>query len=161
TRAAPADQAPAAAAPAPEAAPAAPAPVVPAANAAAPAGQPAAAATADSALTQHELTVVNVVEKVMPAVVGVGVELQRGNQLGQGLGSGFIIDPNGYIVTNAHVVQGASRVAVALGDGRSFAGTVLGSDQQNDLALIKIEATDLPTVGLGDSTTLRPGQTAI
>jgi serine protease Do len=73
------------------------------------------------------------------------------------LGSGFIINPGGYIVTNNHVVDGASSVQVKLSDGREFSATVVGRDPKTDLALIKIEASGLPTIPLGDSSKLEVG----
>lgn len=79
----------------------------------------------------------------------------------QGTGSGFIINSEGQILTNAHVVAGADRVTVTLKDGRNFVGKVLGSDAITDIAVIKISAHDLPTVTLGNSTYLEPGQWAI
>jgi len=75
-----------------------------------------------------------------------------------GLGSGVIIDPQGYILTNQHVVEGANKLTVILSDGRQFAAEVKGSDSRSDLAVIKIEAEDLPVAGLGDSDTLKIGQ---
>jgi len=79
----------------------------------------------------------------------------------QGTGSGFIIDAAGLILTNAHVIEGAEQVLVTLKDGREFAGEVLGVDPLTDLAVIRVEATGLPTVTLGDSEQLRPGEWAI
>jgi Do/DeqQ family serine protease len=79
----------------------------------------------------------------------------------EGSGSGFIIKPEGIILTNAHVVEGADQVTVKLKDGRSFPGTVVGEDPVTDVAVIKIEAADLPTVTLGDSDRLQPGEWAI
>jgi len=79
----------------------------------------------------------------------------------RGTGSGFITSSDGQILTNAHVVKGADTVTVILKDGRSFDGKVLGVDTVTDLAAIKIEATDLPSVTLGDSDRLKPGQWAI
>jgi Do/DeqQ family serine protease len=79
----------------------------------------------------------------------------------QGTGSGFIISANGQIITNAHVVDGSDRVTVTLKDGRSFDGKVLGADPVTDIAVVKIEATALPTVTLGSSKALEPGQWAI
>lgn len=78
-----------------------------------------------------------------------------------GTGSGFIINSDGQILTNAHVVDGADTVEVVLKDGRSFQGRVLGTDPLTDVAVIKIEADNLPTVPLGDSEQLRPGEWAI
>lgn len=79
----------------------------------------------------------------------------------QGLGSGVIIDKQGYIVTNDHVVGGAEKVTVILSDGRRFDAEVKGSDQRSDLAVIKIRADNLPVAKLGDSDTVKTGQWAI
>jgi len=77
----------------------------------------------------------------------------------RGAGSGFIIDPDGYILTNHHVVDGAERIAVTLADGRSFRGTVVGTDPAIDVALVKIAAEGrLPVAPLGDSDQLRVGE---
>ncbi|MGY8564955.1 DegQ family serine endoprotease [Paracidovorax citrulli] len=77
---------------------------------------------------------------------------------GRGMGSGFIISPDGYVLTNHHVVADAGEVKVKLGDRREFTAKVVGSDQQYDVALLKIDAKNLPTVRVGDSNTLKPGQ---
>lgn len=74
-----------------------------------------------------------------------------------GLGSGVIIDKDGYILTNAHVVVGATKIKVKLYDGREFEAEVKGSDERSDLAVIKIEAKDLPVAKLGDSDKLKIG----
>lgn len=79
----------------------------------------------------------------------------------RGTGSGFILDANGTIVTNAHVVEGADEVTVTLKDGRELRGEVIGEDSLTDLAVINVEASELPTVTLGDSDALRPGEWAI
>ncbi len=79
----------------------------------------------------------------------------------QGTGSGFIISPDGKLITNAHVVSGVDRVSVTLKDGRTFEGEVIGTDSVTDVAVIKIEAAALPTVTLGSSEDLMPGQWAI
>ena len=77
----------------------------------------------------------------------------------RGIGSGFIISPDGYILTNAHVVSNASKITVKLTDRREFDGKVIGMDERTDVAVIKINAKgNLPVVRLGDSNTLRPGQ---
>ena len=76
----------------------------------------------------------------------------------KGIGSGFIISPDGYVLTNAHVVADASEVTVKLTDRREFAAKVIGVDRRSDVALIKIAATGLPVVHFGDSSRLRPGQ---
>jgi serine protease Do len=75
-----------------------------------------------------------------------------------GIGSGFIISPDGYILTNAHVVDGVKEVHVKLTDRREFNAKVVGSDKKTDVALIKIAATNLPTVHVGDSKVVKVGQ---
>jgi serine protease Do len=79
----------------------------------------------------------------------------------RGVGSGFIISADGYVLTNAHVVADASEVVVMLTDRREFIAKVVGIDKASDVALIKIAATGLPTVRFGDPAKLRPGQWAI
>jgi serine protease Do len=82
-------------------------------------------------------------------------------QLEHGIGSGVIISPDGYIVTNNHVVQGATQIRVTLRDRRIFTGHIVGTDKATDLAVIKINATGLPAIQWGDSTKLEPGQTVL
>ncbi|MEP6884067.1 MAG: Do family serine endopeptidase [Gammaproteobacteria bacterium] len=79
----------------------------------------------------------------------------------KGVGSGFIVSADGYVLTNAHVVADASEVTVKLTDRREFVAKVIGVDKRSDVALIKIAATGLPTVRFGDSGRLRPGQWVI
>jgi serine protease Do len=76
----------------------------------------------------------------------------------KGIGSGFIVSSDGYVLTNAHVVDDASQVTVKLTDRREFVAKVIGVDKRSDVALIKIAATGLPTVRFGDSSRLKPGQ---
>ena len=76
----------------------------------------------------------------------------------QGMGSGFIVEPTGVILTNAHVVEGADEVRVRLSDRREFKGKVLGLDHQSDIAVVKIDATGLPVVKLGDPAQVRVGE---
>ena len=77
----------------------------------------------------------------------------------QGMGSGFIISADGYILSNAHVVAEADQVTVRLADAkREFAAKVVGTDSRTDVALLKVEATGLPTLKLGDSGKVAPGQ---
>jgi len=80
------------------------------------------------------------------------------NQQQTGLGSGVIISPDGYIVTNNHVIDGADRLEVTLNDNRSFNATVIGHDPTTDLALIKIDTTELPVIPMGDSDKLKVGE---
>ena len=86
-----------------------------------------------------------IIEKVKPAVVYI--------QTSDGSGSGMIIESNGYVLTNAHVVSGFSAAKIKLSDGRLFIGSVVGRDEKIDLALLKIQGDNLPTVVLGDSST--------
>ncbi|WKT82444.1 trypsin-like peptidase domain-containing protein [Thermosynechococcus sp. PP45] len=81
--------------------------------------------------------------------------------LRQGQGSGFIFTPDGKVMTNAHVVEGATAVRVTLPDGRQYDGKVVGADSLTDVAVIQIDAENLPTVQLGNSDTLVPGEWAI
>jgi len=76
----------------------------------------------------------------------------------QGLGSGFIVQPDGVILTNAHVVEGADEVRVRLSDRREYKGKVLGADHQSDIAVVKIEANGLPVVKFGDPAKVRVGE---
>jgi len=76
-------------------------------------------------------------------------------------GSGFIVRPDGYILTNAHVVRGATKIKVKLNDGRTMPGKVVGVDSFSDIAVVKIDGKDLPTLKMGSSSSLRPGEFAI
>src|SRR6266568_1711186 len=78
----------------------------------------------------------------------------------QSEGSGFIVRPDGYIFTNFHVVEGADKIEVKLRDGRDFPARVVGTDEKTDIAVIKIDAKDLPVIPLGDSDAVRVGQFA-
>jgi serine protease Do len=86
---------------------------------------------------------------------------QRGPLRPFGLGSGFIVSADGFIVTNAHVVENADEVNVRLTDKREFKAKVVGADSRSDVAVIKIEATNLPTVKIGDTSKLRVGEWVI
>jgi serine protease Do len=114
--------------------------------------------------------------KSQPTAQGIPDDLQRffgqGQQFGEGMpqqppriergiGSGVIISPDGYIVTNNHVVDGATDIKVTLSDRRILAAKVVGTDPLTDLAVIKVDGTNLPNVPIGDSSTLRPGQTVL
>ena len=83
---------------------------------------------------------------------------ERGQPPRQGAGSGFIIESDGYIVTNHHVVDGADEIIVRMADRREFEAELIGSDPLSDIALLKVEAEGLPTLKLGDSEKLRPGE---
>ena len=88
-----------------------------------------------------------------------GGRTPRGPQRQSGIGSGFIVDGNGTILTNYHVVDGAQKLSVTLSDGKNYDAKVIGKDQKSDMAVIKIEAgRDLPAVALGDSDRLEVGE---
>jgi 2-alkenal reductase len=152
--------------------------------AAAPASTPnardAAALTVPSATSNsaaavgNEATTIQVAANVAPAVVTIQVTAQstsrnsgpggqggQGGQTESGSGSGVIVRADGWILTNHHVVSTAKTVTVILADGRQFDGTVSGVDTLTDFALVKVDATDLPTATLGDSAAVQVGQTAI
>jgi serine protease Do len=118
--------------------------------------------------------VVQVVERVAPAVANISAEsivrevdpffgplFGSRTRRAQSLGSGLVVDPNGIVVTNAHVIEGASRIWVALRDGREFEADVLGSDRDADLAVLKVRAKNLPATPLGKSGDLLMGETVI
>ena len=91
-----------------------------------------------------------------------GQQMPRGNaQPARGEGSGFIVSPDGYILTNAHVVNGASKVTVKMTDRREYEAKVIGVDERTDVAVIKIDGKNLPTVKLGDASQLKPGEWVI
>ncbi len=80
------------------------------------------------------------------------------SQPARGMGSGFVVSADGYIITNAHVVRGATDVTVKMTDRREYPAKVIGLDDRTDVAVIKIDGSNLPTVRLGDPSTLKPGQ---
>ncbi len=88
-------------------------------------------------------------------------QAQQQPQIEHGVGSGIIISPDGYIVTNNHVVDGATAIKVTLNDRRILNAKVVGVDKLNDLAVLKVNATNLPSIAWGDSTKLQPGQTVL
>ena len=115
-------------------------------------------------LDAYSQTVSGVVENARDAVVNIHVRHHRPsgrNGRGEGSGSGFIITPDGYVVTNSHVVHDAAEIKVALADGRSFPATLAGDDPDSDLAVIRIAAPELQPIQFGNSGKLRVGQIAV
>ena len=143
---------------------------------------------AESVIPDKNNIVADIVEKVSPAVVYVdtlsftiyqnpftpffnnpyfrdffdSMPQEKKQRIPQkGLGSGFIFRPDGYIITNEHVVHGAEQIKVTFKDGRQFDAKLVGSDPLTDIAVVKVEATDLPTLSLGDSERTRVGEWVI
>lgn len=116
----------------------------------------------ESLLDAYSQTVSGVVESARDAVVNIRVrQAEREGAPGEGSGSGFIITPDGYIVTNSHVVHGAKDIRVALADGRTYSAATAGDDPDSDLAVIRINAPELEHIRFGDSSRLRVGQIAV
>jgi serine peptidase DegS len=99
------------------------------------------------------------VQKSAPAVVSIQTTNASNNQ--KGLGSGVIIDNAGHILTNNHVIESAQQITVKLSDGRSSTANVIGIDPQTDLAVLKINLTDLPVIPIGNSTRLQVGDVVL
>lgn len=125
---------------------------------------------------QRRTAITAAVARVAPSVVTVQTQVveavpadfyeqffggRSGRRTSAGLGSGFVVRPDGVIVTNAHVVSGATRISVAMRDGTTYQAKLLGADETNDLAVIKIDAKDLPVAPLGTSSNLLIGEWAI
>ena len=125
---------------------------------------PAESSVIDEALLDsYSRTVTGAVEKVAPAVVNIRV--RHGGHAKQdgpgGTGSGFVIAPDGYVLTNSHVVHNAGRFEVTVADGQVFSATLVGEDPETDLAVIRVNASQLARARLGDSRSVRVGQIAI
>jgi serine protease Do len=150
---------------------------------------PATLKLADANEGPAKVTFAPIVKRTLPAVVNISsskvVKAQRGGQMPmdqlfqqffgeqggqfnipkerreQSLGSGVIISPEGYILTNNHVVDSATDVRVTLGDKREFKARIVGTDAKTDVAVLKIEASDLPVMTIGDSSKVQVGDTAL
>src|SRR5262249_14670969 len=123
-----------------------------------------AARTVDATLLdEYSRAVVRAVGRVAPSVVNIEVQQRSKSQRRDiaGNGSGFVITPDGFILTNSHVVKGATRIGVNFSDGRDYPSQLIGDDPETDLAVIRIDAPRLVHVRLADSENLRVGQLAI
>ena len=115
------------------------------------------AASATEALDAYSATVIAVAERIVPAVVALRV----GGATRTGTGSGVLVTPDGYLLTSAHVVVAADRGVAGLADGRELDVTVVGRDPLSDLAVLRVDGTELPHVELGDADRLRVGQLVV
>jgi len=119
----------------------------------------------ETLLDAFSQAVIRVVQRVAPAVVGVQVvrAVAARQRLAEvpGAGSGFLVTPDGYIVTNSHVVHRARQIVVTLADGSEFPARLVGEDPATDLAVVRIDASGLPAAALGDSDRLQVGQLVI
>jgi serine protease Do len=133
--------------------------------------QPASSPVGQNVTARQPVTIdessaiIDVAAKAGPAVVKITTSGSATTEFGTipetGVGSGVIYNPSGWILTNRHVVEGGNSLSVELKDGRVFAGEVYGIDTLTDLAIVKIDGTDLPTANLGDSDALEVGQLVI
>lgn len=138
--------------------------------------KPAGPVPAQTIDGSRRTAITTAVERVAPAVVTVQTETvqkvpvdffeyfmggRTGERRNAGIGSGFIVRSDGIIVTNAHVISGATKVSIGMRDGTSYEATVVGIDETNDLAVVRIKAKDLPVAPLGSSSTLIVGEWSI
>src|SRR5690606_12990385 len=110
-------------------------------------------------LDAYSRAVIAVVDSIGPAVVSLSVE--AGGRAGTGAGSGFLVTPDGYVLTNHHVVDRAHRIAARLPDGAELPARLLGADPASDLAVVRVAGSSLPFVAVGGGVAARPGQLAI
>ena len=133
-------------------------------------GQSNDSAHSDEALLDaYSEAVISASELISPSVAKIEVshsatdlpQSRRRSREATGAASGFIFTPDGFLLTNSHVVHGAAKLNVVLSDGRSMQGELIGDDPDTDLAVVRISAANLVPARLGDSQNIRPGQLVI
>jgi S1-C subfamily serine protease len=116
----------------------------------------------ESLLDAYSGAVIGALERVSPAVAFIEVEHRKGRRAAHGSGSGFLFTPDGYLLTNSHVVHGSEDITVRLNDDTRYGADLVGDDPDSDLAVLRIGSPGaLPFVEFGDSSRLRVGQVAI